>query len=216
MGEQAERWDRGKFSLNHAAGQSLCQKSFCLRTHPPLTHDNPCCPLHVISCQYFDYTVPSCSPWTSGTKPVIPLQQLDGIPGPHGQHCSSSVTPTGVKSHRSWRVSNCSAELFDFLFFFFPVLIPMASVYPIDQNSYKVTHIVYVAKQLLTLPRPGPRSFSAEWGCVRAYPQAATGCLHSAAPEAKSGLCSHMRIFAKFCVWSRSVRAGVQWYCYFN
>lgn len=56
-------------------------------------------PRHLLPVLHF--SDPACSPRPLVTKPVAPLQQLDGVPRPRGHPCSSSVTPTGAKSHRS-------------------------------------------------------------------------------------------------------------------
>lgn len=209
MGEQAESWERGNFSLNHAAGQSLCQKFFCLKTHPPLVHDNPCHPPHTISFQYFNYTVPSCSPWTSERSlwllcnSWMASQDLVDNPAPPQWH------PQGWKAIGD--EESTSAVLSCFIFFF----PPSAHSHGFSL-SHRPKHLQDHEHRIhgKTTPHSGPWSFSAQWGCVRAYPQAAIGCLRSAAAEVKSSLCSHN--FTKFCVWSRSVCAGVQRYCYFN
>lgn len=204
-----QRARKGETSL------STMQDNPCVKCPfvPELTHPHPCCPPPDTSCQCFtsmSLPVPHsprelspwllCNSWTGS-------QDLADIPSPPQWHPRGRKV-TGVEESAS-AVLSC-------LISFAAVLIPMASVCPAAQNSCKAAHIVCVVKRHLTLPIPRPRTFSAEWGCLRAWLQAATGCLHPATAEVNSVLCSQMGIFTKFCVRSRNACAGAPQYCYFN
>lgn len=171
----------------------------------------PCCPPPASAS--VSLQCPFLLPWPLGTKSVTPLQQVDGVPGSHGHPCSSSVTHSGVKNHRSWKVSFQSAELFDFLSQ--QCSFPWLQFVPQPKIAVRHAHCVCGG----TTSHPACMQTNKLFCRTRMLETIATSCnrcLSSAATEVRPTMSSQTRIFTKFGVRSRSVCAGAPWYCYFN
>lgn len=110
-GEQGNRKLGRWIFLFWPCSRTVLVSHVLLSQRSPTSH--PCCPPPASAS--VSLQCPFLLPWPLGTKSVTSLQQVDGVPGSHGHPCSSSVTHSGVKNHKSWKVSFQSAELFDFL-----------------------------------------------------------------------------------------------------